>query len=278
MPCLNAIPFLREAVDSVLSQPECLELLVADGGSSDGSLDLLDELTTTEPRLRVVSRKDAGPADALNQAIACARGTLIGWLNADDLYTPGSLSRGYEALKSHPDWIMVYGEGEEFNKAGYHQRYPTLTPDYGIEGFRSHCFICQPTILFRKTMFIMLGSFNKRLKTAFDFDYWLRAFDSFPQRIGFIPEIQGLTRLHETTITSRERTMICIEAIQLIARYFGTAPIDRLYHYGLELQDGIAEVPNGLTLLEHLSQIANDVEPYLKSKDLQAFREAWQLA
>lgn len=84
---------LREAVASVLQQPQCLELLVADGGSSDGSLQLLEELAASDPRVRLVSRSDAGPADALNQAFRAARGTLIGWLNADDLYPPGALAR-----------------------------------------------------------------------------------------------------------------------------------------------------------------------------------------
>ena len=79
IPCRNSGPFLREAVASVLQQPQCLELLVADGGSSDGGLQLLEELAARDTRVRLVSRSDAGPADALNQAFRAARGTLIGW-------------------------------------------------------------------------------------------------------------------------------------------------------------------------------------------------------
>lgn len=88
MPCRNGGPFLPEAVASVLQQPECLELLVADGGSSDGSLAWLEQQAASNPRLRLVSRSDTGPADALNRAFRAARGSLIGWLNADDLYPP----------------------------------------------------------------------------------------------------------------------------------------------------------------------------------------------
>ena len=129
MPCRNALPFLREAVESVLEQPECLELLVADGGSSDGSLKILEALTAADPRVRIVSRSDNGPADALNQAFRAARGTLIGWLNADDLYPPGALARAVAALDAHPHWLMLYGEGDEFNSAtGFQQRYPPCRP------------------------------------------------------------------------------------------------------------------------------------------------------
>jgi hypothetical protein len=66
---------------------------------------------------------------------------------------------------------MVYGEGEEFNESsGLKQRYPTLQPKVGLAGFRSHCFICQPTVVFRRSMAILLGPFDLQWKTAFDFD------------------------------------------------------------------------------------------------------------
>ncbi|MDA7685383.1 glycosyltransferase [bacterium] len=143
MPCRNAGSYLRAAVQSVLAQPECLELLVADGGSSDGSLQVLEDLAEVDPRLRIVSRSDRGPADALNKAFSAARDTLIGWLNADDLMPPGSLARAVAALNAHLEWLMVYGEGEEFNEeTGLIQRYPTLPASVGLKGFRSHCFIC----------------------------------------------------------------------------------------------------------------------------------------
>ena len=103
---------------------------------------MLEDLAAADSRLRIVSRSDSGPADALNKAFREARGTLIGWLNADDLYPPGALARAFAALNAHPEWLMVYGEGEEFNEeTGLIQRYPTLPESVGLEGFRSHCFI-----------------------------------------------------------------------------------------------------------------------------------------
>ena len=108
---------------------------------------------------------------------------------------------------------MLYGEGDEFNSAtGLQQRYPTLPPSVGIEGFRSHCFICQPSVVFRRSMGIVLGAFDEYWKTSFDFDYWLRAFDAFPHRIGYIPHLQGRTRLHEATITNTQRSRVALEA------------------------------------------------------------------
>ena len=163
MPCRNAGPYLQAAVQSVLAQPECLELLVTDGGSSDGSLQLLEDLASSDPRLRIVSRSDTGPADALNKAFRAARGTLIRWLNTDDLMLPGALARAVAALTAHPEWVMVYGEGEEFIvETGLSQRYPTFPSSVGLEGFRSYCFICQPAVVFRRSMGVLLGELDQQ--------------------------------------------------------------------------------------------------------------------
>ena len=278
MPCFNSLPFLDEAIASVLVQPQCLELLVGDGCSTDGSRELLQELASVDSRLRIIPGPDRGPADALNKAFSLARGTLIGWLNADDLFPPGALGRAAAAMASNPHWLMVYGEGEEFDAtSGMRQRYPTLQPQAGLGHFRSHCFICQPTVVFRRTMGVLLGPFDLHWRTAFDFDYWLRAFASFPDRIGYLPTIQGLTRLHASTITSRQRAHVALEATALVARHFGTAPPDRLHAYALELQLGVAQWPADCSPSEHLEEVIIRAEPWLGPVDLRQLRRDWLL-
>ena len=116
MPCSNSWLYLRVALLSVLDQPESLELLVADGSSTDGSLQVLEDLAAADARLRIVGRSNIGPADALNKAFRAALGTLIGWLNADDLMPSGARARAVSVLSVHPEWLMVYEKGEEFNE------------------------------------------------------------------------------------------------------------------------------------------------------------------
>ena len=278
MPCFNPGAYLQEAVASVLNQPECLELLVVDGGSTDGSIQFLSALASRDRRVRITYGPDQGPADALNKAFAQARGTMIGWLNADDISPPGALGRAAQALSANPRWLMVYGEGEEFDAAtGMRQRYPTLQPEVGLGGFRSHCFICQPTVVFDRTMGLLLGPFDLHWRTAFDFDYWLRAFAAFPDRIGYLPTLQGLTRIHQSTITSRQRSLVALEATALLARHFGVAARDRLHCYALELQLGIAKLPNDCLLPDHLAQVFAEGEQWLSSHDYQALRRDWLL-
>ena len=278
MPCRNAGRYLQGAIQSVLDQKECLELLVADGGSTDGSLQMLENLAEVDPRLRIVSRSDRGPADALNKAFRAARGTLIGWLNADDLMPPGALARAVAALHAHPEWLMVYGEGEEFNvETALIQRYPTLPASVGLDGFRSHCFICQPAVVFRRSMAVLLGEFDEQWSTAFDFDYWLRAFAAFPHRIGYIPHLQGRTRLHSDTITSKQRSWADLEFIELVARHFGVAPLRRLHSLGVDLQLGLAETKPHQTHTELLRELTDQAARWLDPKALETFSHNWQL-
>src|SRR5438046_412946 len=85
----------RFAIRNVLEQDyQPLELVVVDGGSTDETLLRLEALLAVfGSRLRWVSEKDSGPANAINKALKMARGKIIGWLNSDDLYAPGAVSR-----------------------------------------------------------------------------------------------------------------------------------------------------------------------------------------
>lgn len=199
MPSFNQANFIAESVESVLSQSyRHLELIVvADGGSTDGTPDWLSQKSRQDPRLKWFSGPDTGPADALNKALKIVRGTLIGWLNSDDLYTPNAIQRAVDALITEPAWLMVYGHGEHIDEHGrFIEAYPTRLPSTPAEEFADRCFICQPTVFFKRSLTVLLGPLDETLKTAFDFDYWLRAFIQIPERIGFIDTAQAKSRLH----------------------------------------------------------------------------------
>ena len=175
-------------------------------------------------------------------------------------------------------------EGEEFgNKTGLLQSYPTLPKSIGLENSRSHCFICQPALVFRRSMRELLEEFDQQWRTAFDFVYWLRAFDAFPHRIGYIPHLQDRTgqdrtgqdrtgqdrtRLHSDTITARQRAHVALEATHLLARHFSAANSKHLNNYALELQLGIADRPEGVDLTTHLQKFFESARIYLTSAEM----------
>jgi Glycosyltransferases involved in cell wall biogenesis len=104
----NAAQFLPDSLDSIERQIPCqyeLEHLVIDGGSTDGTLDLL----RSRPKVRWVSEPDRGQADAFNKGVALSDAEWICWLNADDLLTPNAVATFAKAINgSHPADV-VYG-------------------------------------------------------------------------------------------------------------------------------------------------------------------------
>lgn len=275
MPSYNQARFLPLALDSVLSQ--CwgrLELIVMDGGSTDGSQNILQARQRRDPRLRWWSAPDKGPADALNKALTKVRGTLVGWLNSDDCYTPGAIRRAAAAMQQQPQWMLCYGWGEHINaEGGYINDYPTLPARHteqaivpGAHHFQQSCFICQPTVFFKAAMPGLLGPLNDGLKCAFDFDYWLRAFNAFPGRIGFVPAVQAQSRLHDDCITQNQRRQVALEAMQVLARHQGSAPGHWLQSYRNEQrQQGI----NATALKTELHELLQQVRPWMHTAEWQ---------
>ncbi len=99
-PSLNQGRFIRAAIDSVLSQryPR-LEYLVMDGGSTDGTLDVL---RSYGERLTWASESDAGQADAIANGFERCRGEVLGWLNADDVLAPDAVEHAVREFERSP--------------------------------------------------------------------------------------------------------------------------------------------------------------------------------
>lgn len=268
MPTRNQAGFIGAAIDSVLAQGiPGLRLVVQDGASSDGTLELLQQLAHRHPALDVRSEPDAGPADALNRgfarALADAAVQLLGWLNSDDLYTPGAVERALVHFGAHPGHAIVYGEGEHVNEEGRPLgRYPTCAPGTPLTAWADGCPICQPTVFLRREAAERLLPLDTALRTAFDFDAWLRLWKAFPGRVGHIAYVQALSRLHAGGITLRQRERVALEALQLIHRHIGPAPGHWLLTYFDEvmpdLPDGGTEAPR-----QRLLQVVARAEPWL---------------
>jgi glycosyltransferase involved in cell wall biosynthesis len=107
VPCLNRAHVLAQALDSVLSQDYGrIECIVMDGGSSDGTLDVL---RSYGERISWVSAPDSGPADAINRGWQRSSGEILAWLNADDTWQPAAVTRVVAYLNGHPEADVVFG-------------------------------------------------------------------------------------------------------------------------------------------------------------------------
>jgi hypothetical protein len=286
MPTRNQATFIDGAVRSVLEQPEVDELVVADGASTDGTQARLAALAAAYPgRLHWVSEADQGPADAVNRAVARAAGSVIGWLNSDDLYTPGAAARALRAFAAQPERVLVYGEGEHIDEHGERcTRYPTLGPDAPLSAWADGCPVCQPTVFFRRDMFTALGGLDTSLRTAFDYEFWLRVWKANPGGIGFVPEVQARSRLHGGGITLRMREQVAMEGLQVVHRHIGPAPVHWLLTHAGE---ALARCPFESTpdaVRAHLLALLQQARGWLAPGGLEQFQRhlathrGWQLA
>lgn len=273
MPSFNHAAFIGEAVESVLSQGHpAVELRVLDGGSQDGTRAVLDSVRVPPGKTFLWrSAPDRGQADAVNTGWRQVAGDVIGWLNSDDLYAPGAVERAVAHFAAHPDHMMVYGEAIWIDGAGRTiGRYPTERPEGGIERFLKGCFICQPTVFLRRAALERIGLLDEDLHSAMDFDLWVRAFRAFPGRIGFIPALQAMSRLHGMTKTERDRARVMVEGMTVLARHFGSAPPAWIHSYVGEAL--AAHLTDETAPLPPIRRLARAVLPLLRPEDRAGLR------
>ncbi len=193
-PCFNSIATIRDTIESVRRQdyPDC-EHIVFDGGSTDGTVELLKEY----PHLIWVSEKDAGHYHAMNKGIERATGDVVAILNADDCYRPGALAKVGEAFAAHPDWDGLFGD-IVFVDGEKHEIYrrEEAVFDYDVLRFGRICYVPHPTLFVKRSICLKLGGFRYQvLKNSADFDFMLRL-GREKCRIGHLPELLVDYRWH----------------------------------------------------------------------------------
>ncbi len=176
-PSFNAAPTIAEALASVRAQGrDDVEHLVVDGGSTDGTVDLL----RAAPGIRWISEPDRGLAHAMNKGIAMARGDLVGELNADDVYVPGALDAVVAAFAAHPsaEWVtgrcpIIDARGREIRR-GVTAYKNALLRRYSLGLYLTHNFVSAPATFFRASALREVGGFDERYRISVDYDLQLK--------------------------------------------------------------------------------------------------------
>ena len=216
MPSLNQCGYLREALQSVLDQRyPALELIVMDGGSSDGSVDVI---RTFEERLSYwESCEDRGQAHAINKGFAKATGDVLCWLNSDDVLLPGALNAVAFAFESNPGWKWVSGAilnfGEGLHRIAGVYELPSRRVDWLVR-----CPISQPATFWRRGLYERHGELDESYHFALDYEYWVR-FVFGGETLRLMRRPLAAFRLHDTSKTVSETEKFRQEEARLREQY-----------------------------------------------------------
>ena len=173
-PSYNAGRYIRQCIQSVQDQnyPN-FEHIIMDGGSSDGTIDILEEY----PHLIWQSEQDEGEADALNKALKRVTGDIIGWLNADDYYNEQTFARVAHELDPERGAHVIYGRVAFIGEDGKQDRISDPSREVSflriLRWFRGPD-LQQPAMFFSRDVVDQVGPFRSDLHYSVDYEYWLR--------------------------------------------------------------------------------------------------------
>jgi GT2 family glycosyltransferase len=201
VPSLNQAPFLAEALGSVLAQDyPGLELIVMDGGSTDGSLEIIRAHERHLAFWR--SGPDGGQSAAINRGVERSTGEIVCWLNSDDLFCEGALLHVGRAAAEHPGFGMYIGNGFRLDSAtGRQIPYCRRPLAFSRRALREGgAYVHQPSTFFSRAAWKRVGGLEERLKYCMDWDVILRVAELFP--VVLINEFLAVTREYDDTKTA----------------------------------------------------------------------------
>ncbi|MEZ4670942.1 MAG: glycosyltransferase family 2 protein [Anaerolineae bacterium] len=227
-PSFNQAKYIEDTILSVRQQDyPHIEHIVIDGGSTDGTLDILQKY---EDKLTWISEKDGGQADAINKGFRRATGDIFGWVNSDDFYVPGAIRTVVEHFQTHPQDSFIYGDAEALDESGKSYGIRTHVKQGGWQELVGELdFIVQPASFWRANLWKTCGELDESLHYTLDYEYWMRAARQFPPR--YIPVLLAKERLYAAAKTF-SGAVTRMEEIEMVARRHGGSGLP--YNYRAE--------------------------------------------
>ena len=205
VPCYKYGHFLRQCVESVLTQEGVdVRVLIIDDASPDNTAEVAEELAAVDSRVTFCRHAvNRGHIDTYNEGLEWATGEFTLLLSADDMLTPGSLSRAARLMDTHSEVGFTYGRAIRTETPGLPfcpppESYPQKVVP-GLEWLKVNCveggnLVLAPTAVVRTSLQKRLGGYRKELPHAGDMEMWLRF--AVHSAVGFIDAEQAYYRLH----------------------------------------------------------------------------------
>jgi glycosyltransferase involved in cell wall biosynthesis len=249
-PSYNQAPFIAETVQSVLTQEGDFEIeyLVMDGGSTDGSVDVIrhhaDQVASGAWVSRCAgvtmvwdSQPDRGQADAINRGLRRARGDVVAYLNSDDTYLPGALQAVARTFADTPEADIVYGDGDvvggrgellwEWRSRSYDQR--LMTTYYFLWNSFTN-FVMQQATFWQRAVHDRIGLFDESFHFVMDAEYWIRA-SAAGLRLQHLQQKLATFRMVDGTKSLSSPTVFWEDYLEIFRRYRGARAMEPYFGY-----------------------------------------------
>ena len=242
--CLNAGSHIQQALSSVASQTwRDVEHIVIDGGSTDCTLQIIQEAAETNRNLRWNSDADNGISDAMNKGLATATGDVVGFLHADDFYTDTTvLEKVAELFSAQPgvEWLTG-GMHHVDDNGNVMKNFPVRQWSY--RRLLRGNILFHPATFVRRCVFEEIGGFDTRLNYAMDYDLWLRmGKKSAPYLLN---QPLASFRIHPDSLSVQMINAAFLEEFKVRWRYLQGKPMQKLLHL---IYFGIKFLPNRLSV------------------------------
>jgi len=236
-PSFNQARFIRATIESVLSQDyPNIEYIIMDGASTDGTSGVVAPYSN---RLTFISEKDRGQADAINKGLRMARGSIVAYLNSDDLFLPGAVSAAVTTLAANPELGAVYGEGYRIDADGNVIARFEVTEEFNLwKLVNVSDYILQQTVFWRRSVFDTIGFFDLDLHYGLDWEILMRTGKRYVME--YIPQFMGCLREYPEAKTSAGGAQRFREIARILRAHSSYRFPPAYFIYGLDTYEKIA--------------------------------------
>jgi len=229
IPSYNQGQFIAETIQSIVAHVNLeIELIVIDGGSSDNTLEVIDDYSSYIAKW--VSEKDKGQAHAINKGFAMATGDVLAWLNSDDMYLPGALNDAISRLDITRA-ELIFGNSLLFDIEKESMWGSNVIQEAAFYDLKLVDFIIQPSTFWTRKAWEQVGNLNESLHYTFDWDWFIRA-----ELSGVVfkntPKYLSLYRVHDSHKTGTGGESRKEEIIKVLEQYNGPSIVELCQNIG----------------------------------------------
>jgi len=225
IPSLNKVKYIKKTLESIIIQDyRNFEVIIMDGGSTDGTLKIIQKYAKKFPDIiKYESKKDKGQWDALNKGFRKARGTMLAFINADDVYQKGTFAEIERLYRLNIDALWFAGRGNVIDaKGGEIAKWATIYKDLLLLVNSRFFLLCtnyfmQPSVFVTKSAWKRFGPFSGTKKFVMEYDLWLQM-SKIKMPIVSNKYLSSF-RIEPSTITKKSTNVLLYEDEKIIKRH-----------------------------------------------------------